>query len=463
MLRLCRDRGLSGARGHVALGCVFLLACGSTGRAGEERAADRARAEQVFFSEVAPTFFGTRTASGGYHDIIYSHAFGARGIDPDTQSTEEALAALEAADMPVALAAALDGWALAFIGMGDEHYDRGNLRRSLADALDHEDETRNKLRWAFLETNLGGIRDTSLALADSILEDTNITPRDLSPATALLLANSLDYAEETARAVDVLQAAVEIHPDNPMLLARLGHYLILSNPRRAKEALEVMPRAIALDPSSPLLYAIQGYAQYYASMPDEAFESCRKALELDSEFTWAHRVRSLTYTNIGDHVAAADALREVVRTAPNYATWYNNLAWMLATSPDPAAHAGDEAVRYALRAIEIDPAESAYVNTLGISYYRAERLSDAIETLERSIEIDGIGKLSDHLFLTMAWKQEGEDGIAMDTLEDAYEWIKKHKVSALSLTESQRFLEDACELMGVELVVIPKEKSEGGD
>jgi len=442
---------------------VFLLACGSTGRASEERDAERARAEQAFTREVEPAFFGTRTVSGGYHDIIYSRAFSALGIDPDKQTTEEALVALEAADMPVALAAALDGWALAFIGMGDEHYDRGNVRRSLADALDHEDETRNKVRWAFLETNLGGIRDTSLALADTILEKTDAGSRDLSPATALLLANSLDYAEETARAVEVLQAAVELHPDNPVLRSRLGHYLIISVPRRSEEALEVMPHAIAVDPTSPLQYAILAYAQYFLNMKGEALASCDAALELDPDFTWAYRVRSLTHTHWDEHQAAADALRDVVRTAPGYASWHNSLAWMLATSPDPAAHAGDEAVSHALRAIEIDPEERAYVNTLGISYFRAGRYSDAIETLDRSIGIDGIGKISDHLFLTMAWKNLGEDEIAMETLEGAFEWIDKHKISTLALAETQRFLEDACDLMGVELVIIPAEESEDGN
>jgi tetratricopeptide (TPR) repeat protein len=138
------------------------------------------------------------------------------------------------------------------------------------------------------------------------------------------------------------------------------------------------------------------------------------------------------------------------------------MAWMLATSPDPAVHAGDEAVRHILRAIEIDPTERAYVNTLGVSYYRAGKYSDAIETLERSIEFDGIGKISDHLFLSMAWKNEGEDDIAIETLEGAFDWIDKRKISTLELKETQRFLEDACELMGVELVIVPAEGAEDG-
>ncbi len=464
MVRVCRVRGLRGAHGQAALGCALLIAaCGSTGRISEERAAQRARAEQAFAREVEPTLIGTRTVSGAYHDFIYRRAFSARGIDPDVQTTKEALAALETADMPVALAAALDGWAVACIGMGDKHYERGNVRRSLADALDREDEIRSKLRWAFLETNLRGIRDTSLDLADAVLERSRAASSDLSPVTALLLANTLDYAEETSRAVDVLQAAALIHPDDPLLVARLGHYLVTSIPNRAEEAVEVVPRAIALDPVSPLHRAILAYAQYFSDMPEEALNSCRAALELDPEFTWAYRVRSLIYTKSGDHQAAVDAQRDVVRTEPDYAVWHNSLAWMLATGPDPAAHAGDEAVRHALRALEIDPERRAYVNTLGVSYYRAGRFSEAIETLDRSIAFDGIGKISDHLFLAMAWKKEGEDEIAMETLEDAFDWIEKHAISVLEFADSQRFLGDACELMGIELVIIPEEESEDGN
>jgi len=441
---------------------LLVAACGSTGLSSAERAAERARAEQAFAREVEPTLFGTRTVSGEYHDLIYARAFSAHGVDPDTQTAEESLAALQAADMPVVLAAALDGWAIACIGMGDEHYARGNVRRALADTLDREDETRLKLRWAFLETNLAGIRDTSMALADSVLDGLGADPEKLSPATALLLASTLDYAEETSRAVEVLQAAALIHPDDPLLLTRLSHYLILSNPRRAKDAIEVMRRANALDVTSPVQYAILAYAQYFSNMPEEALESCNAVLELDPVFTWAFRVRSLTHTKSKEHQAAADAYRDVVRTAPDYAPWHNGLAWMLATSPDPSVHAGDEAVRHALRALEIDPNKSAYVNTLGISYYRAGRFSDAIETLERSIEIDGIGAISDHLFLTMAWKMEGEDEIAMDYLKSAFDWIEKRKVSILELADSQRFLEDACAMMEVNVVSIDEDESEDG-
>ena len=50
----------------------------------------------------------------------------------------------------------------------------------------------------------------------------------------------------------------------------------------------------------------------------------------------------------------------------------------------------------------------------------------------------------------------------METLEGAFDWIDKRKISTLELKETQRFLEDACELMGVELVIVPAEESEDG-
>ena len=89
---------------------------------------------------------------------------------------------------------------------------RGGGRDSLGDAWDREDGARRKLGRAFLKANLGGIRDTSLDLADAVLECSEGTSWELSPASALLLANTLDYADETARAVEVLQAAAQTQP-----------------------------------------------------------------------------------------------------------------------------------------------------------------------------------------------------------------------------------------------------------
>ncbi len=114
---------------------------------------------------------------------------------------------------------------------------------------------------------------------------------------------------------------------------------------------------------------------------------------------------------IGEAIVAH---RHVARLSPGMAGPYNNLAWLLATAPEPFRNPA-EAVEHARRAVELAPGNQLSLNTLGVALYRARNFAESIETLEKSLAA-GKGQLEafDLFFLAMAHHRLGHRETARD-------------------------------------------------
>ncbi len=115
-----------------------------------------------------------------------------------------------------------------------------------------------------------------------------------------------------------------------------------------------------------------------------------------------------------EHAKALGALRQAVQLAPGYAEAHNSLAWLLLTGPkelrDPK-----QALPLARKAVELEPKQSNYINTLGMALYYTEHFADAIPVLERSLrEQAGKSDACDLLFLAMCHHCLGEAARAKD-------------------------------------------------
>ena len=80
---------------------------------------------------------------------------------------------------------------------------------------------------------------------------------------------------------------------------------------------------------------------------------------------------------------------------------HNELAWLLATDPNPNARDPGRAVNWAKKAVELAPNEGNFWNTLGVAHYRAGDWKAALEALEKSMKLRNGGDSSDWFFLAM--------------------------------------------------------------
>ena len=145
---------------------------------------------------------------------------------------------------------------------------------------------------------------------------------------------------------------------------------------------------------------------------------------------------------------AEKLFRRLLELKPKNALAHNNLAWLLATSPDPKFRDAGRAVELAKKAVELDPKSEFIWNTLGVAHYRAGEWKAAIEALAKSEEL-ATGRYFgfNAVFLAMANWQLGEPDEARKWYDQAVEWMEKNKPQD---EELRRFRTEAAELLGIE-------------
>jgi Tfp pilus assembly protein PilF len=85
-------------------------------------------------------------------------------------------------------------------------------------------------------------------------------------------------------------------------------------------------------------------------------------------------------------------------------------------------------VAVARKAVELKPNEGFFINTLGVTLYRAGRFADAIPVLERSLREDK-GKVDafDLFFLAMCHQRQGDAAKAKQCYVRACCWFEEHQ------------------------------------
>jgi tetratricopeptide (TPR) repeat protein len=119
---------------------------------------------------------------------------------------------------------------------------------------------------------------------------------------------------------------------------------------------------------------------------------------------------------------AAAEFRAAIAIDPKDKVALNAIAWFWATTPDldgQYPHAA-EAVLHAQEAVRLDPEDAGIVNTLGVALYRTNNWTEAIETLQKTIEL-GSDNAHNWLFLAMSnWQ--------LDNKPEARTWYEKSTI-----------------------------------
>jgi len=108
---------------------------------------------------------------------------------------------------------------------------------------------------------------------------------------------------------------------------------------------------------------------------------------------------------------------------------------------DPA-----QALALAKKAVELEPKNGMYLNTLGVARYRNGDWTGAIADLDESMELRKGGDSSDWFLLAMARWHLGEKDKAREWYDQAVKWMEKN---APKHPELIRFRDEASALLGV--------------
>jgi tetratricopeptide (TPR) repeat protein len=188
-----------------------------------------------------------------------------------------------------------------------------------------------------------------------------------------------------------------------------------------------------------------GMALWYQKKFDEAIAVWRELIDRDPKLVEAHvgLARSLLSANKTREAVAA--YKEAIAIDPKSAEEHNELAWLLATCKDTQSRDPASALTLAKRAVERDPKNGAYINTLGVARYRTGDWTGAIADLERSMALREGGDSGDWFFIAMARWQLGEKDAAREWYDKAVKWMEKNAPRSEELT---RFRNEAAALLG---------------
>jgi serine/threonine-protein kinase len=412
-------------------------------------------------------------------DRAYRAAFETYGLPVLDLESQEAAQRISAAAIAQQLVAGLDDWVTFVSRSGDPDAppeepgsaipNPAERAKLLAVAqLADPDPWRQQVRDAISRSDQTRLSDLSRQV--QVLQQ--------PPATLLMLGQSLATTDLPA-AINLLRRTHRQYPDDFWINHELGKYLRELKPPRLQEAIGYFRAALALRPQSPAVHVCLGtalgnngeleealaafqhavrlkpdYAQAhcdlgccwtYLGQPEEGIRECQKALSLKPEFPCALVNLAEALRAKGRTAEAVAALEKALLVDADFASANRDLAWLLATSPDPMLRDAERAVQLAQKAVRQKPTAN-YVTTLGVAYYRVGKLREAIENLETATKLPG-GHLGEcRFFLAMAHAQLGDKEKAKQHYQQALQWMQDHEPNDPELLQ---FRAEARELLGV--------------
>jgi tetratricopeptide (TPR) repeat protein len=154
------------------------------------------------------------------------------------------------------------------------------------------------------------------------------------------------------------------------------------------EAMAHFEKAIKLQPDYAGAYYNRGNVLYAKGRIDEAIPDFQKALRFQPSHADAHTGLGNSLLRKGDLKKAMEQYEEAIALAPSDPHSRNNLAWVLATSSDPAVRNGAKAIELARQAIALSAGKNPlFFRTLAAAYAETGRFSDAAAILQQAVEI----------------------------------------------------------------------------
>ncbi len=191
------------------------------------------------------------------------------------------------------------------------------------------------------------------------------------------LGNTLCQKGRVDEAITHYQRVLQTNPDYAEAHNNLGNALLQKG--KMDEAITHFQKALRIKPD----YAGACYNLCNALLKegrvDEAITQYQQALQIKPDNAKARYNLGNALLQKGRVDEAIAQYQQVLQIKPDSPGVLNNLAWLLATSPDAHIRDGVQAVKYAGRACELTHhGETSFVGTLAAAYAEAGRYDDAI-------------------------------------------------------------------------------------
>jgi tetratricopeptide (TPR) repeat protein len=217
------------------------------------------------------------------------------------------------------------------------------------------------------------------------------------------------------QAIADYRQAIRCQPNYEQAYCNLAKGLALQN--RLEEARTNFLAALRYKPDYAEAHTKLGNVLMLLGAPDEALVHLRAGAKFEPDNCEGQYYLGAALAHEQRFAEAIAAFRAAVRANTNYAPALNDLAWMLATRPEPGLRNVPEAIRCARRACELtDYKEPSHLDTLGVAQAEAGQFAEAIDLTEKAAALAAAAgdtaleaELQSHLKLYRAGRRYRQD------------------------------------------------------
>jgi tetratricopeptide (TPR) repeat protein len=254
-----------------------------------------------------------------------------------------------------------------------------------------EDETKN--RQIFLN-KLGKLYENAhqpAQAADTYRQIAALDPTT-GPSVSVAIVEAYRNAKDLPKARAEADAALNKFPKELGIVAE--HANVLADQGKVDEAAKEL-RALSKGPDVKLELQLAQLYEKAKRYPDMAksLDAAEKAAKSDDERSEIYFMRGAMYEHEKKYEESEAAFRQVLAINPDSPGALNYLGYMLADRGQKL----DEAYTMVKKAVDLDPMNGAYMDSLAWVYFRQGKLSDAEALLIRALEKIKDPTVHDHL------------------------------------------------------------------
>jgi tetratricopeptide (TPR) repeat protein len=199
-----------------------------------------------------------------------------------------------------------------------------------------------------------------------------------------LIVDTLRQTHELPKALEEVDAAAQKYPEErPLLILRAN---VIGEMGRVEEAVKQLQALMKNTLDDRELYVSVATVYSQAKQYDEAEQAANKALAQSSkpeEQEYARYLLGSIYERQKKYDLAEEQFKKVLETDPLYAPAANYLGYMLA---DRGVRL-EESLKYIQKAVQLEPNNGAYLDSLGWAYYKMNRCDLAAPHLEKAVRL----------------------------------------------------------------------------
>jgi tetratricopeptide (TPR) repeat protein len=222
---------------------------------------------------------------------------------------------------------------------------------------------------------------------DKALEALNLahTLEPANPAVLLLRASVYQEKDDAEKALADVDQVLKAHPDLPIamrfrasILAQSGKFDLAA--RQLEELQKSEPADLEVELQLGLFYSAE--KQY-----KKAIEKFQAVLEKQPENAVALRGRGDVLLSLGRQAEAIADYEKAIKIDPDDTGVLNNLAWVLATSPDEKLRNGKRAIELATKACELTEYKKPHIlSTLAAGYAETGDFNTALKWSQKAVD-----------------------------------------------------------------------------